>query len=274
MAGVIDARQDPRIDMANAQAIGNILKAIGQAEYIRRQKQQLAEATQLLAKGVSPERTAGYVEDMPTNYSSGLSGIGQRIGGALGMGRRPLSGAEIVGHAMQPQIEQSKLDYYSGRAKHYGSRGETGKLPQGYQKDLATAIGAIEKGIDPAAIYRRLVLKYPEHAGDLKTRLMPNVRGGEQEAGEVPTFAEEQATTQQTTAQGGKLSEHIGNLQRIRQRAKEKNYAELRRRAEAEIAEIIKSKGGGDDDVQQFLAVLDSGDEELLNQYLEVLAAK
>lgn len=84
MAGVIDIRDNPMVDMAMAQTIGNIFKAIGQAEQNRQKRHQIDSLMGQMSGGASPEQAIQAVRTNPKpGYDKGPLGVLQRVGGVI-----------------------------------------------------------------------------------------------------------------------------------------------------------------------------------------------
>ena len=85
MAGVIDIRDNPAIDMQVAQSIGNILSAVGRAEQNRQKRYQMDKMLLDVSNGTDPMQAAINVKQSgAAPYDPGLAGVGQRVGRLLG----------------------------------------------------------------------------------------------------------------------------------------------------------------------------------------------
>ena len=79
MAGVIDLTDDPRIDMAMAQSIGNILKSVGQMEQNRQNRYKIDQVMSDINNNVDPSQAVHSANRLEAPYGEGLAGVGQRI---------------------------------------------------------------------------------------------------------------------------------------------------------------------------------------------------
>jgi len=90
MAGVIDLTDDPRIDMAMAQSIGNILKSVGQAEQNRQKRYKIDQVMSGINSGVDPMQAIQDANNAEAPRSGGLAGVGQGFGRLIGGAPRNL----------------------------------------------------------------------------------------------------------------------------------------------------------------------------------------
>lgn len=124
------------------QAIANILKTVGAAEKVRRDRQILDKITRAISGGATNIEAIAAVASQGPEFGTGLPGILQRIGGAFeppGGGMRQGIQQAIVGQAIAPR-QRSKIQELIG---------------EGYSPTEARLIRDISHGIKPRASVRQ-----------------------------------------------------------------------------------------------------------------------
>jgi len=81
---VIDLTNDPRIDMAMAQSIGNILKSVGQAEQNRQKRYRIDQIMTDVNNNVDPMVAIQKANRVEAPRGEGLAGVWQSAGRLLG----------------------------------------------------------------------------------------------------------------------------------------------------------------------------------------------
>lgn len=133
---VIDIRENPAVDMANARAIGDIFAAIGRAESLRKKKYDMdammTNYTEARQQGIeNPYQYAVQkVRETPTApYDMGLKGIWQKIGNAASFGIRQdvsedITERMLMGGLMQDMRAQDQLYKAQVEGANLGNKGE------------------------------------------------------------------------------------------------------------------------------------------------------
>lgn len=92
---VIDITNDPRLDMAMAQSIGNILKSVGQAEQNRQKRFRMDQIMSDINSGADPTAAIQRAGSSEAPRDKGLAGVWQGAGRLIGGAPRNTTDAMI-----------------------------------------------------------------------------------------------------------------------------------------------------------------------------------
>jgi hypothetical protein len=108
---VVDLREDPRIDMAMAQSIGNILKSVGQAEQNRQKRFRMDQIMSDISSGTDPEAALLRANSSEAPRDKGLAGVWQGAGRFIGGAPRNTTDAMIEKSLLSKlQLHQKQQD--------------------------------------------------------------------------------------------------------------------------------------------------------------------
>jgi hypothetical protein len=127
---VIDLTDDPRLDMAMAQSIGNILKSVGQAEQNRQNRYKMDQIMSDINSGSDPLTAIQGASNIEAPRDKGLAGVWQGAGRLIGGKPRNTTDAMIektlMGKLQGERNRQLQLKETEGGFANYDPR--TGTL--------------------------------------------------------------------------------------------------------------------------------------------------